>query len=271
MLGLLLVGIVVALLVRGTWRALGGVALGQGGNGGPRDLNGVPRALARDLVTAGHAGLVTGHTRHPELTYLGTGFYANTICCAAEVVSESPARLEALGAPSLFLAHRQVSWVEMEAGSELHVRLLHARRDLPGATDPGTAPGPPPRRGPARWVEDVARRNGAAPRAPTIRAIRAIPSWSPPFPHGSSWPAPVAIDRRVRRVRRWAAGPGRRKAGVLSLVSAFLAPTHDRLSRVLEYVPLAVPQTANALVALARAWACCSWPAASAGVSAGHG
>ena len=36
--------------------------------------------------------------------------------------------------PSLFLAHRQVAWVELEAGNELHVRLLHAGQVLPGTT-----------------------------------------------------------------------------------------------------------------------------------------
>ncbi len=246
-LGLLLVGTVVALLVRGTWRALAGVALGQGDKVCPRDLNGPARAFARELVTAGHAGLITSHTRHPELAYLGGGFYANT-GGAAEVVSESPARLEALGAPSLFLAHRQVSWVEIEAGNDLHVRLLHARRDLPGATvvERVLARRPAEAREVGRevapeWGGAVGADHRGHPGQPVVVAT---------FPHSSSWPAPAAVDRRVRRVRRWAAGLVA-AAGVLSLVSAFVPPTHERLSRVLLYVPLAVPEAANALVALA--------------------
>ena len=54
--------------------------------------------------------------------------------CGTEVVDEWPPRLRSLGLPPVFLAHRQVSWVELEAGADLHVRLLHARIDLPGAT-----------------------------------------------------------------------------------------------------------------------------------------
>ncbi len=256
-LGLLLIGTIAVLLVRGTWRTLAGVALGRGGcpDGSSaasadgdhdwRDPNGAPRALARELVTAGHAGLITGHTRHPELSYLGGGFYANT-GCAAEVVSESRARLEAFGAPSLFLAQRQVAWVEIEAGNEVHVRLLHARRDLPGAT----------------VIERLLTRRGETARAGgwdaggrqrrerEAAADQSQPTVVATFPHGSPWPVPVAIDRRVRRVRRWAAGLVA-TAGVLSLISALLAPMRQRLSDVLQLVPLAVPQAANALVALA--------------------
>lgn len=236
-LGLVLIGTVVVLLVRGTWRALSGVALSRSGEESDwRDPNGRARAKARELVTAGAAGLVTGHTGHPELAFLGGGFYANT-GYAAEVVSESPARLESLGAPSLFLAHRQVAWVEIEAGHELHVRLLHERRYLPGAT----------------VIERLlVRRDGETRETATDDATYGDPQpiVVATFPHGASWPAPVAVDRRVRRVRRWAAGlvAG---AGVLSLMSAFLAPMRQRLSDLLHFVPLAVPQAANALVALA--------------------
>src|SRR6202035_5801457 len=86
-----------------------------------------------ELVTAGHAGLITGHTRHPELVHLGPGFYANT-GAACEVVSETPSRLDSVGMPSLFLAHRQVAWIELEAGNELHVRLFYGRQDGPGSS-----------------------------------------------------------------------------------------------------------------------------------------
>ncbi|MDQ6616409.1 MAG: hypothetical protein M3083_17130, partial [Actinomycetota bacterium] len=242
-IGLLLVATVAALMVRGTWRSLAGVALSRGSAGEWRDANQAPRARARDLVTAGHAGLVTSHTRHPELAYLGEGFYANT-GAASEVVSESPARLEALGAPSLFLAHRQVSWVEIEAGNELHARLLHARRDVPGAT---VVERLLTRRSPDTREVREARPAGLEKGAASDRIQPVVVAT---FPHSGSWPAPVPVDRRLRRVRRWAAGLVA-AAGVLSLLSAFLAPMRQRLSDVLQFVPLAVPQAANALVALA--------------------
>ena len=226
---LLLIGFVVAAVVRGTWRALAGVALNHGP--GPRDPNAAPRGAARDLVTAGHAGLITGHTRHPELTHLGTGFYANA-GCACEVVSELPARLDGVGMPSLFLAHRQVAWVELEAGNDLHVRLLHARRDLPGAT----------------VIERVlTRRNpeqGSGGTGDTHPEVVAT------FPQGGSWPEAADFSQRQRRVRRLSAALVA-LAGLLSLISAFSAPMRQRLGDVLQLVPLVVPQTANALVAVA--------------------
>ena len=96
---LLVITAVVAALIRGSWRALAGVALSRGG---PErdDPNAAARAWARDRVTAGNTGVITSHTRHPEFTRLGEGFYGNT-GCASEVVSESPARLDAVGMPSL--------------------------------------------------------------------------------------------------------------------------------------------------------------------------
>jgi methylmalonyl-CoA mutase N-terminal domain/subunit len=44
-----------------------------------------------------------------------------------QVLEETPARLAKFGLPPVFLPHRELSWVELEAGAELHVRLLHAR------------------------------------------------------------------------------------------------------------------------------------------------
>ncbi len=163
-----------------------------------------------------------------------------------------------MGAPSLFLAHRQVSWVEIEAGHELHVRLLHAQIDLPGATalerlltrrSAEARDARLPRAAPAA-VPASASVSAPAPAPAPVQAEEAQPTVVATFPHGTPWPAPVAVDRRVRRIRRWASGLVA-AAGILSLLSAFLAPMRHRLSDLLQVVPLAVAQTANALVALA--------------------
>ena len=45
------------------------------------DDNDQPRSEAERLIGGGFAGLVTGHTHDPELTSLGSGFYANTGSC----------------------------------------------------------------------------------------------------------------------------------------------------------------------------------------------
>ncbi|HSS09198.1 MAG TPA: hypothetical protein VLL25_04900, partial [Acidimicrobiales bacterium] len=196
---LLLVAVVATVVIRRTWRALAGVALNRAAD--REDPNGPARGLARELVTSGHAGLITGHTRRPELTRLGSGFYANT-GCVGEVVSETPSRLASLGIPSLFLAHRQVAWVELEAGNDLHVRLLYGQEDLPGAT----------------WIERLLARPSPRPstvsgREPETAEVVAA------FPQGASWPPPVDVAVRLRRVRRVSASLVA-FAGIVSMVSA---------------------------------------------------
>ncbi len=83
---------------------------------------------ARRLVAGGHAGLMTGHTHHPELTLLPDGFYANT-GSGTNVVDE---RRSSGGLPAMFLSHRQLSWIEPEAGADLPVRLLHSWMEVAG-------------------------------------------------------------------------------------------------------------------------------------------
>jgi lysylphosphatidylglycerol synthetase-like protein (DUF2156 family) len=222
---LLLLAVLAGVSVRGTWRALAGITPGPEGH----DPNQAPRAAARDLVTSGHAGLITGHTCRPELTHLGQqGFYANT-GSGAEVVAEVAGRLPGLGLPSVFLAHRQVGWVELEAGHELHVRLLYGRQDLAGATA----------------IERL-----VAHRRPDDLPTRDLrPEVVATFPQGASWPPVLSAETGRRRVRRLAAlfvG----LAGFISLVSALSEPWRDRLNDLRDVVPLAVPETAASLTAL---------------------
>ncbi|HEY1636209.1 MAG TPA: phosphatidylglycerol lysyltransferase domain-containing protein [Acidimicrobiales bacterium] len=217
-LDLVLVVLGVAWVSRRTWAAMGGVALGSPGD----DPNDRARAEATALVGAGLAGLVTGHTRRPELSILGTGFYANP-GAVAEVVDECPARL---GLPPVFLHRRQLSWVELEAGAELHARLLQARLDLPGATA----------------IERMAaRRRHLGDPHPAVVAT---------FPHGPPYPQLADPASRQRRVRRLAA-VAIALAGVINLASAVTAPFRHHFDFVRDAVPLSVSQAASALVALA--------------------
>jgi lysylphosphatidylglycerol synthetase-like protein (DUF2156 family) len=222
---LMLVAIVAVIAVRRTWTTLSGVALARSDQPAD-DPNEAARAEARQLVTAGHAGLITGHTRHPELTHLGCGFYANA-GCATEVVSEEPARLASLGLPSVFLAHRQLSWVELEAGAELHARLINTRADLAGAA----------------LIERVVAR----PRMERSKEFR--PRLVASFPTGDSWPAAISRIPQLKRIRRWAAALVG-LAGIMNLVSGLYEPLRDRLNALLRFTPLLVPETATALVAL---------------------
>ena len=53
----------------------------------PASHNAPPRAEAARLVTQGYAGMVSGHTHEPELSVVGSGFYANTGSGTCSVVS----------------------------------------------------------------------------------------------------------------------------------------------------------------------------------------
>ncbi len=211
--------------VRGTWRGLAALTPG----GAPADTNEAARAAARDLVTGGSTGLITGHTCRAELTHLGAGFYANA-GASTEIVDRCDARLPGLGLPPVFLTHREVAWVELEAGNELHVRLFHGRQDLPGNS----------------LLERAVARRG--PDGGAAKELH--PDVVATFPQGGSWPAPPVSDQHRRRVRRLAA-TFVALIGFLSLFSALSDPLRDRLTDLRQFVPLLVPETAAALTALA--------------------
>jgi lysylphosphatidylglycerol synthetase-like protein (DUF2156 family) len=194
----------------------------SGRGGAPRDLNETARAAGRELASAGWAGLVTGATSRAELSPVGTGFYANAGCCG-DVVSEYTPRGASLGLPSAFLATRQLAWIELETGNELHARLLYGQVMLPGAT--------------------VAER--LLTRAPVLARPVVVAS----FPNGRPWPAVPGRAVPHRRSRRMASLVVA-AAGFLSLVSDLSAPVAHHLNVLRQFLPLAVPQAAGALAAL---------------------
>ncbi|MGI8662002.1 MAG: phosphatidylglycerol lysyltransferase domain-containing protein [Acidimicrobiales bacterium] len=214
-----LVALLLAAVMRRSFRSLAGLEVGAP----HRAQNDAPRAEADRFVrseTSG-AGLITGHTHEPELTTLGGGFYAN---CGSggTVVRRRAARL---GLPPVFVAERQVAWIELEAGAELHVRLLWSRVEverLPLLERLAARPGPEP-----------------APR-PSVVAT---------YPGGTDWPpASFAAELRRRRVRRIAGG-ALGLTGLFNVVSAITPPLRDRLDLLGDVVPVVVPETASALVA----------------------
>jgi|GEM_PF-85996 len=225
---LALIGLL-AWLSRRAWRTLGGGAL-PGVFEDPlaaagTTANDPARDAAVGLQARGYAGLVTGATLQAELTHLAGGFFACAGTCG-EVVEEHPGRL---GLPPVFLHHRQVAWVELETGADLHARLLLARADVT----------------PASFLERLAARYRPV-HDPHPIVVAAHPA-------GSSWPpAPdlTALRRRSRRARRWA-GAAIAVAGVVDLLSGVTPPLRHRLHLLLQVVPLGASQLAGALVALA--------------------
>jgi len=226
--GLLVLAAVLAVIGRKAWGALGGGPLPTpwhrlDGSGGT--TNDAGRDMARAALATGHAGLVTGATPAAELTHLGEGFFACTGACGL-VVDEHPGRA---GLPPVFLARRQLAWIELETGALLHARLLLASADEPDAT----------------LLERLAARQRITGDG--------LPHVVAAFPQGASWPPPPdlqALHRRARRVRRLASAV-LAVAGAADLLSAVTPPLRSHLRVVLEVLPLGVAQTAGALVALA--------------------
>jgi lysylphosphatidylglycerol synthetase-like protein (DUF2156 family) len=211
------------LLSRRVWSVLGGGTLNAVRIEGA--ANDTARDAARVLVAASHTGLITAATFQPELTSLGIGFYAN-VGATAEVVEEQAGRL---GLPPVFIHRQRLSWVELETGADLHVRLLYAETDLPS--------------------------HSLLERVVSIRRmVRSLhPTVVASYPKGESWPPAADLrqaHRRTRRVRRLASA-AILVAGVIDLLDAITPPLRARLHVVLNVLPLRASELAGALVALA--------------------
>ncbi len=220
---LAVMAVVLGLLSRRMWSILGGGALDSVRS--EAAANDAARDAARRLVGRGYAGLITAATFQSELTHLGVGFYAN-VGATGEVVEERRARL---GLPPVYLQKQWVSWVELETGAELHVRLLLASHEP---------------RSPSALERMVMRGRHAGSLHPSLVAS---------YPMGASWPAAPDLNkahRRTRRVRRWASA-AILFAGIVDLLDAITPPLRGRLHAVLEILPLRASVAAGALIAIA--------------------
>jgi lysylphosphatidylglycerol synthetase-like protein (DUF2156 family) len=215
--------LVLGLLSRRMWSILGGGALDA--VQAEATANDTARDAGRQLVGNGYTGLITAATFQSELTHLGVGFYAN-VGATAEVVEEHRGRL---GLPPVFVHSQRVSWVELETGAELHVRMLLARNDL---------------RSPSALERMVSGGRGVRSLHPALVAS---------YPMGDSWPPAPDLHqahRRTRRVRRWASA-AILFAGIIDLLDAITPPLRGRLHVVLEFLPLRASEAAGALLAIA--------------------
>lgn len=174
----------------------------------------------RELLSAAYDGVITS-SETPSFENRGTTFVAMT----GRVGEGRDRRGAHLILPDVVVPTRVASWVEIEAGADLHARLWFAQVDLPGASV---------------WARVVGR-HGQQPDRPTRVAV---------FPGEESWPEAEAAMERPNRVRRRAAALIA-LAGALDLLSAITPPLEQRLRGLLDLVPLAVPQVATALVTAA--------------------
>ncbi|MGO8874345.1 MAG: bifunctional lysylphosphatidylglycerol flippase/synthetase MprF [Acidimicrobiales bacterium] len=235
-LALELIGVAILLAVvnHRVWAGPGSALLGPPGD----RANDSARDAARKLVASGYDGLVTGHTLRAELVSIGSGFFANTGACA-ELVEE---RRGAFGMPPVFVRDEQISFVEIDAGTdpvggeetegaagaggELRARLWLSRQQ----------------RAAGGFVERLA----AGRRRPPIElAVVAC------FPGDAAWPHLDDPTRHRKRIRRTAAIVVL-LSGILDLVTALVpVQVRGRLHPYLGYIPLGASEAAGALDALA--------------------
>ena len=208
----------------------------------PRSLRDQPRssdpfeALDRDragprprprAAGARVAGYVVGGSMRAALRPMAGGFLAAP-GATSEVVCELPG---AFGLPSVFLPRRTAGFLELEAGTEVHARLMVGDDALPGATLRGAA------------------RRASAPRAPRRDAARRPRRLVAPRP------AVAGRPRRPRPAAPPAPRPSHRRARSCSPASP-TSPSRCRrrlrnqLHAVLGILPIGVSQTAAALLAL---------------------
>jgi UDP-2,3-diacylglucosamine pyrophosphatase LpxH len=117
--------LVLVLAGRHAWKGATFTAVDKRG----KNQNDNARAAAEELVRSGYRGMVSGHTHHPELSSVASGFYANT-GSGTRVVEQIDARFDL---PHVFEARLQLSWVVLDATDRgWRVHLVAGRRPEPG-------------------------------------------------------------------------------------------------------------------------------------------
>ncbi|MHB8262537.1 MAG: bifunctional lysylphosphatidylglycerol flippase/synthetase MprF [Acidimicrobiales bacterium] len=226
------------------------------GIGGVNDQR---RSYARWVVADGYEGFITGSSIEPELSYLGADpdRSASTLpgerffACPGSfstVTHEHPARF---GLPPVFVDALQASWIELEGGAELRVRLFMGsepvrsayllERILPKYS--GCEPARHPEIA-AAWSSGP-----AGPAGPTGPEGMAGPAWTT-WPRGEQAMGALKSHRNAARVRRSAA-VAIGIAGLTDFISGVVPPLRERMHVVLQVLPLVAAQAAGALIVLA--------------------
>jgi lysylphosphatidylglycerol synthetase-like protein (DUF2156 family)/UDP-2,3-diacylglucosamine pyrophosphatase LpxH len=162
----------------------------------PASHNAPPRAEAARLVTKGYAGMVSGHTHEPELSVVGSGFYANTGSGTSSVVS----RKSRLRLPHPFVTVHRFSYLEIVGGTVLQLNLW--LREVPV-------------RSPV-LLERMAKARSKIDMSTTTLVGS--------LPYGPTWPLDDAVLRRwvVRRRVRVVAATVLLISGALNVIFALL-------------------------------------------------
>lgn len=185
------------------------------------DLNLNARIGASHYLENNYTGVISGHFMVPELTKVGSGFFACT-GSVSEIFIESSA---IMGLPSVFRPKSQSTWLEIEAGASLHVRLLNYST----------------LHKPSTLIERIVLSEKKSQDVPFGQIAS--------FPDGNEY----REDRLVELAQifhRRIASAAIFLVGTLNLASALTPPIRARLHIVEEFVPISVSRTADAIVAM---------------------
>lgn len=186
------------------------------------DVNLNARLSAATCLEQGIRGVIVGHFLSPELARMGSGFFACT-GSVSPVCEELPAKM---GLPSIFRIREQTTWIELEVGASLHARLFSWSY--------------PQRAGSLIERLLIAKRKSREAGHGQLAS----------FPEGKDYRfdrSAVTEHKTPRRISSVAIF----LAGAVNLASALTPPIRSRLHLIEKFVPITVPRTADALVAMA--------------------
>jgi lysylphosphatidylglycerol synthetase-like protein (DUF2156 family) len=186
--------------------------------------------LARRIAARGGVGAIVGGSTRPSLVFLDRGVAA-TPGSSRPVLVERRGRC---GLPNLFAWEERISYLEVEAGANVSVRLVASSRS--------SAP-----RGVRARLERLVMGRAVLPGPTSV--LSALGAW----PSGNPWPLDQGSRdtqlkyRRVRRSIATCVGV----VGGLNVAAAVVHPLRQHLHAVLAIVPIGVVRSAAAVTAMA--------------------
>ncbi len=191
------------------------------GVGGAAGANIAARVAAMEELEKGSFGVISGNSLRAELADLTNGFFA-VAGSISSCYREKPARL---GLPSVFVPLMQCTWVELQPGAKIRVRLYSQSEERP--------------------AESLVERIFSVGTMDNTHGLRILAS----YPDGQDYAEADDRPGRHQRARRLAAAAVF-MVGFIDLVSALTPPLRGRLGFLREFLPIAVSETANALTAM---------------------